>query len=774
VAKRIEVQIVGDASNLQRALSSATSGTGRFGSALGSLAKAGVFAAGAAGIGGLFVTMRAGIQEFSEAAKITAQTNAVIKSTGEVANVTAKQVEKLSQALSEKTGIDDEVIASGENMLLTFTRIHNEAGKGNDIFNQATKATLDLSVAMGKDMQGASILVGKALNDPIKGLTALTRVGVTFDDGQKKMIKSMVESGNVMGAQKMILEELNREFGGSAEAFGNTIPGQLRKLINVFDEFAAGLIARVIPTVQRFTGFLQDIFQAQGIKAKLSVVWEGIETVATELAGKITSAMAGVDWSGVATSIANAVKGAIDASEAPVREAGNNLVEKINTAIKGANWDQVGFTMGASLRQQITQAMNENAGTTKALTERIVDNIRTALRQVPGLGVLMRIPTSTLAASFQAALSTAVGFFSGLLNITRSSIANFVVTIGNGMNRAIAAVSGAAGRFGAAAAQIGHQIIAGIIGALGGLYGALKGKIESTLSSVLGSIDIPGFSPPEHAAAKAIGEPLGRGVINGWIRSSAPLPEKMAAKIKEAIEHARKAIEGARERLGTAFDGITDRILRAFDAQTRGHETATEQLLREQDERRHMEDLIQAQADAQIRLNEAIATGDQAAIDAAQRALTRATEDVGRPALEKVAEKERLEQDAIDAERRIALENRLVALEKHLAKEGASYGKAQKAILKLMAAFDVDYEKAGAQLGAAFVKGFQKAVGAVATAASAVNTAVPGASSFNPGPSAAGAGGNTFIFEAPVGSEQDMQNMVVSALAKVNARGGLA
>jgi hypothetical protein len=311
------------------------------------------------------------------------------------------------------------------------------------------------------------------------------------------------------------------------------------------------------------------------------------------------------------------------------------------------------------------------------------------------------------------------------------------------------------------------------MGGLAGLGAKVTGFIGDQLAK-LKDIDIPGFSPPEHAAAKAIGEPLGRGVINGWIKSSAALPEKMSAKIKEAIEHARKAIEGARERLGSAFDGITDRILRAFDAQTGAHETATEQLLREQDERREMEDLIQAQTNAQIALNEAIATGDQAAIDAAQRALARATEDVGRPALEKVAEKERLEQNAIDGERRIALENRLVALEKHLAKEGASYGKAQKAILKLMAAFDIDYEQAGAQLGAAFVKGFQKAVGAVATAASAVNTAVPGASSFNPGPSAAGAGGITVNISAPIGSEQDLQNMVVSALAKVNGRGGIS
>ena len=86
----------------------------------------------------------------AEAQKVAAQTNAVLKSTGGRPSVTAKQVEKLAESLMLKSGVDDEVIQSGENVLLTFTNIRNEAGKGNDIFDQATKATLDLSVALGQ------------------------------------------------------------------------------------------------------------------------------------------------------------------------------------------------------------------------------------------------------------------------------------------------------------------------------------------------------------------------------------------------------------------------------------------------------------------------------------------------------------------------------------------------------------------------------------------------------------------------------------------------
>ena len=58
----------------------------------------------------------------------------------------------------------------------------------------------------------------------------------------------MVEAGNTMGAQKIILAELNKEFGGSAKAFGETMPGQLAKLRNAFDEVAGKLATKFLPS----------------------------------------------------------------------------------------------------------------------------------------------------------------------------------------------------------------------------------------------------------------------------------------------------------------------------------------------------------------------------------------------------------------------------------------------------------------------------------------------------------------------------------------------
>jgi hypothetical protein len=274
-------------------------------------------AAGAAGLAlgaGLAVAAKAGFQEMAEGQKVSAQTAAVLKSTGGAAKVTSSEISRLATALSRKSGVDDEVIQSGQNMLLTFTNIRNEVGKGNDIFNQATSTITDMSVALGQDMKSSAIQLGKALNDPIKGVTALQRVGVTFTEGQKKTIEALVQSGDKMKAQKVILAELNKEFGGSAEAAGNTLPGQLNKLKNSFDDVAGGLVAGLLPVMQTFANrlarvgrFLQDhpgfakalatalaalavVLGTVSVATKVSAAAQALWTVATKAATAATKA----------------------------------------------------------------------------------------------------------------------------------------------------------------------------------------------------------------------------------------------------------------------------------------------------------------------------------------------------------------------------------------------------------------------------------------------------------------------------------------------------
>ena len=212
---------------------------------------------------------------FEESEKIARQTDAVIKSTGGSAQVTSKHISDLASEMSKLAGIDDEMIQSGENMLLTFTNIRNEAGKGNDVFDQAAKTALDMSVAMGTDMTSSAVQLGKALNDPIKGVSALSKVGVTFTDGQKKMIQSLVESGDLMGAQKVILAELAKEFGGSAEAQA-TASGKAQVAIENMGESVGAVLA---PALERGASLVA------GLASAFSSMPEGAQTAIVGIAG---------------------------------------------------------------------------------------------------------------------------------------------------------------------------------------------------------------------------------------------------------------------------------------------------------------------------------------------------------------------------------------------------------------------------------------------------------------------------------------------------------
>lgn len=274
----IIIPIDADVSGLHRKLNGVTSSLGGFG-------KMAAVAAGAAAFGGLVATVKIGVDEFMQAEKVTAQTNAVLKSTGGIANVTKKQIEDLGTQIMRKSGMDDEAVKSAENLLLTFTNVRNEAGKGNDVFSQATKITADLSVAFGKDLNGSAILVGKALNDPVKGLGALSRVGIQFSEDQKKVIKKLVESGDTMQAQKMILKELETQVGGSAAAYGNTLSGKLDIARETFRNLAADIVSVVMPAVANAASvlgkFVSELAGKKDLKAKVDFVFETAEQVAS-------------------------------------------------------------------------------------------------------------------------------------------------------------------------------------------------------------------------------------------------------------------------------------------------------------------------------------------------------------------------------------------------------------------------------------------------------------------------------------------------------------
>ena len=233
-----------------------------FKSGIATVAKAGALGLAAVFAGGVAFAKDA-IGEAREAQKVGAVTTQIIKSTGGAAKISADQVGDLATAISNKTGTDDEAIQSGANLLLTFKNVRNEVGQGANIFDRATQSAVDLSAAGFGDVNSASKMLGKALNDPIAGLTSLGRAGVTFTDQQKDQIKTLVESGDTLSAQKIILGEVESQVGGTAAAsstmgeklavsFGNFKEQVGTALLPLLDKVQTWLNDKVVPAMSKF------------------------------------------------------------------------------------------------------------------------------------------------------------------------------------------------------------------------------------------------------------------------------------------------------------------------------------------------------------------------------------------------------------------------------------------------------------------------------------------------------------------------------------------
>ena len=226
MSKRIDV-IIGAKNKTKAAFKNIQQGLKKFSksfkSTMSNLAQVGKIAAGI--FVGIVAAGTKAVAMYKVQAQSEAKLEAALKATGYAAGKTATELKKQASELQKLTGIGDEVIISTQAMVATFRNI-----KGDE-FDRTTKAALDMGAMMRKagksagDVESASLMLGKALNDPIGQLGALSRVGVAFTKEQKDQLKGMAAAGDMAGAQAVILRELETEFGGVAAAMGKASHG---------------------------------------------------------------------------------------------------------------------------------------------------------------------------------------------------------------------------------------------------------------------------------------------------------------------------------------------------------------------------------------------------------------------------------------------------------------------------------------------------------------------------------------------------------------------
>lgn len=291
----------GPASTGLVALNTATQGIGEkvgelagnagvLGRVLSTLGPAGTVAA--VGLAALTAGLSKGLADYAEAEKITLRLNAVLEATGYAAGLTGDQLDQFADGMEAATMATAEQVKTAAAVLATFKSISGET------FTRTLELAQDLAATFGSDLSASAVQLGKALEDPVNGISALARVGVTFSASQKDVIKGLVETGQKAEAQKLILDVLAQQVGGAGA-------GEAKSLSGAF-KHAADALGNFLEELASLTG------AAPGARAALDGIAEGINKVTVNALG---AGSAGIQAAVAAKELASAQKELAQAQE---------------------------------------------------------------------------------------------------------------------------------------------------------------------------------------------------------------------------------------------------------------------------------------------------------------------------------------------------------------------------------------------------------------------------------------------------------------------------
>jgi len=244
------------AKEIHNSFSKIGEGIGHLGSEFKNLAM------GALGLGSIFAGfefIKSSKEAFDKMEESVAKVESALVSTGHAGGLSLEELTTEAKKLSGQTLFGRASIMDAQSMLLTFTAIRGE------IFNKSIPAVADFATRFKMELPEAANTLGKALNDPLKGMTRLQRQGVVFSDQQKETITKFMETGQVAKAQEVILKELGTEFGGLAKAMTKTDEGKLKMAAKTLGEFkmtvgelASKFLVSLIPAFNAVVGLAKD------------------------------------------------------------------------------------------------------------------------------------------------------------------------------------------------------------------------------------------------------------------------------------------------------------------------------------------------------------------------------------------------------------------------------------------------------------------------------------------------------------------------------------
>lgn len=392
-----KLEIILEAKDMaSKAFDSVKSNVSSLASSISSLAITMAAAAGAGGFGAFVSIVEDGVESLAEWDKKLLRTEALIKSTRNAAGLQVTELSDFAKQLDLQTLGDRDEILAAINAMQTFRSV------SQDTFKRAIVLGQDLAEVLGGDIKSQAIQLGKALEDPVKGITALSRSGVSFTQVQKDQIKVLVESGQKLEAQSRILDEIEKQVGGAAAGAAGGLSGKMDTLSFRWREFKEAMATSVggskiaaagIDTLSRSLEHMSSVLspdvqtmmtmEIEGLQSRLKIFQrlgtDGSSKIIADVQSRIETLKSGleelrnptgdlsIDYGNLNDNIAagqiiqeNAAKAAKEAAKAA--EELQAQIRELDQVVKASNanpWDPIGYDIDMGGIDEVSAAIQK-------------------------------------------------------------------------------------------------------------------------------------------------------------------------------------------------------------------------------------------------------------------------------------------------------------------------------------------------------------------------------------------------------------------------------
>lgn len=780
--RTLKVEIIGDASSLNRAFGKAADSGDRLGNSFKTLAKVGAVAGIALG-GALAIGAKKSIDAASD---LNESMNAVNVTFGK----SAKIITDFGKDAAQRTGLsmrelNESVVPIGASLQNMGISSKTAAEASVNLAKRAADMASVFNTDVGTALQAIqSGLRGEA--DPLErfgvGLSAARVEAFALTSGLAKTKDQITDQVKVQARLGLLMQD-SAKFAGDFANTSDGLANSQRILKAELENAGAAIGTALLPVATKVVGVLADL-TPKAVEVGTTIA-QTVGPALTSLVGTFQEALPTI--MGLFGPLVDQFKTTVIPIFQSLQEVGREAITAIGSVIQanGPQIRQIFENLGtvisnlakiilpilevaltqvlpAALRilipvlvltttvmakvseiaRQVAQVLTSVLATAIAALTPVVNAVATAFNSVwPRVSATVRTAAAAIMPIIQGIVNIVKGMVDLVVGVLTGDWARawggIKTIVSTAVNGVIAYLQTVPALVLSAARAIGQAIVDGILAGIGNLGSLLKdkmtGAIQGAMDGVKGFLRI---GSPSQETADQIGVPMGEGVIQGWITSSRELPTKMGEKIRDAIEHARSAIIASKGVLESAMAELADAMMSAFDRVTQDHMTKSEsELLRRQRElakkqrEQALADANTAVSEAQAQLSAATTPEEMQAateaLKAAQQQRADALYDIETARLERQAEQERAAYERKRERQRVALENELAAAQAAYERGAISLEQYNQRVMNIMKKYEIPWKKSAAALGAQLAAGLHGAFADVQAAARALaNTIV--------------------------------------------------